>query len=291
MAAGSGVVEGAAGAGGADPPMAPTAGTLGGVVAMGHQHTRLAGGPRSAVISDRHDRRCHLTSDGVFCGARFDGGEPADIRQLCAGTRAAAGGLHRQGQSVPDCAPGSASPASSCAAAYADRTSAGGTRYRVDRCSLAASQRAGGTLLRYRARPAGERPAQSGGLQPGTSQSLSPASVSAAVERALQLRRGASRRCASCAGPQGGTGFGVEPGGGAQHRAGLHRALERSDLSDAAGRHRRRHAWPLGGDRTAPGSDAVDALETEASSLSKLHDGKETQLPRRLDSAPGGTET
>jgi hypothetical protein len=86
---------------------------------------------------------------------------------------------------------------------------------------LAAGQRAGGTLLRHRARPAGERPAPSASQQPRASQSLSRPSVSALMEPALHLRRVTSRRCASWSA----TEFDIQPGGSADRGAGLHRAL------------------------------------------------------------------
>ena len=57
---------GAAGAGGTSAPLAAQASALGRVVAMGHQHSRLAGRARGAVVSDRHDRRCHLSGHGAF---------------------------------------------------------------------------------------------------------------------------------------------------------------------------------------------------------------------------------
>ena len=85
--------------------------------------------------------------------------------------------------------------------------------------------------------------------------------------------------------------FGAEPGGSADRRPGLHRALGRGDVSDPAGRHRRRDAWPAGRDRTAPGSDAMDALEATASPVRPLRGGKETQLSRCLEAAPGRAKT
>jgi hypothetical protein len=141
--------------------------------------------------------------------------------------RTATGGVHRQGQSVSNRAQGSASPPSARATEQQPTeigSGARGTRYRVGWRSTRRRPKGGwngGTLLRHRARPAGERPAPSASQQPRASQSLSRPSVSALMEPALHLRRVTSRRCASWSA----TEFDIQPGGSADRGAGLHRAL------------------------------------------------------------------
>jgi hypothetical protein len=66
VAAGSRTVERPASADGASASVATAAGTLGRVVAVGHQHPRLAGRPRAEAVSDCHDRRCHLGATARF---------------------------------------------------------------------------------------------------------------------------------------------------------------------------------------------------------------------------------
>jgi hypothetical protein len=142
---------------------------------------------------------------------------------------------------------------------------------------LAAGQRAGGTLLRHRARPAGERPAPSASQQPRASQSLSRPSVSALMEPALHLRRVTSRRCASWSATEllNSIFSQVEVRTVAQDYT---VRWGRGGVSDPASRSRRRDAWPASGDRAALGSHAVDAPEATASPARPLRGGKESQF-------------
>src|ERR1700687_2434089 len=291
VAAAGRTVEGGASPGGASAHVAPTTSTLGRAAGSGHQHAGLAGRTWGRVVSESPARRCHLGGDSAFCRSRFDGGEPGDVRALCKNERTAAGGVHRQSQSVSDRTQGNPSPPGASRATNADRAGAEGAGHRVDRGPLAASQRAGRTILRHRARSAGERLAQGGSQQSGGGQSLSRASGPAVMEPAIRAGSGAGGRCASRPGSQAGPEFSAEPGGSADRRPGLHRAGGRGDVSDAAERQRRRDAWEAGGDRTTLGSDDVDALEATASPVGPLRGGKETQLSGCLDSAPSRAET
>ena len=85
-----------------------------------------------------------------------------------------------------------------------------------------------------------------------------------------------------------GSGFGIEPGGGARWSPrttpcvgqGATYQIRRADIG---GGMRGRQVE----NRTALGPDAVDALEATASALRPLRGRKETQLPRCLDAASG----
>ena len=203
-------VASAPGAGGAGAYLASTAGTLGRTAAVGQQRARLAGRTRGDAVPDRHDRRRHFAGGGALCAARLDGREPAIAGLLCEGARAAAGGVHRQGESVSDRGQRDPSPRRIGGAAHADRTGVARVGDRVDRRPIATGQGTDRALLRHRPGPAGERLAQSRSPHPRASQWVSRRQLSAAVGAPVQPATAAGRRCPPATGGGFGSGFGIE---------------------------------------------------------------------------------
>ena len=86
---------------GGGAPMAAAAEPLWRVGAVGHQHPRLAGGPRRADLPDLDDRRCHQPVVRALRAAGLERGEQAPVVVVPGAVWPPAGVLHGQGGHVP----------------------------------------------------------------------------------------------------------------------------------------------------------------------------------------------
>ena len=82
-------------------PVAAAAQPLWRVGAVGHQHPRLAGGPRGGDLSDLDDRRRHQPFVRTVRAARHQRRESAAVVVVPGAVRPAAGVLYGQGRHVP----------------------------------------------------------------------------------------------------------------------------------------------------------------------------------------------
>src|SRR5215217_515593 len=155
--------------------------------AVGHQRTRLVGGPRRRDFTDQHDRRCDEPVVRAFREERLHGREHEPSRALSEAAWAAAGVLHRQSVVVPNGGEDESRreperKRSGGVATDADRSGSAGVGNSVDRGTQSAGERESRERISDRAGPAGEGDAGGRGEDPGGSKPLPGNGVSAVGE-------------------------------------------------------------------------------------------------------------